>query len=387
MKSILLTINALFLLLSMTKAQEIKNNLFYSCENCKITNIYSFGENKVLFYHDGTSDNDYIYLLNSNNLFIDTLKVASANGKMIKLSNNEFIALDLNIPTQVKIINNKLKVSSKRIFTTYQFKDKYDECDLILDGKYMIGRTTLILNGEKVYDIGLLSTDISTAELKEMSKIQKAQHGYILDETYYILDYKNRRKNKLNTNLKVDTIIDYKLTLPERSNCTYIGNYNIFKDSYYFGFFSYYFSDKYIYYFNMRDQTLYTIERKPLKLKTYFRLPIDNPDKNAWKHYYDYENNKHYFLRMVKNFDETIKSKKEQFEKTTFTFELYEYNKNENDLVYRCSIDYIPNTISNECLYKIIEKKNGTDILKTKISDIITNSIHKLKISNEVIIE
>lgn len=387
---IIITLSVLFFTIQNTiTAQIIDNNLYYSCKDCKISTIKHFGENKILLYHDGGAKKDLIYLLDSNNLFIDTLEVTSANGIIMKLSNNEFIATDLNIPTQVKIINNKLEVSAKRIFTTYHVKDFYNGCNIILDGKYMLGRIHHInVNKQKVYDMGLTCTNISKATLNEIPKFLKIQYGFILSEKYYMFDYKNNIWKKLNNDLKTDTIIPYKLTLEKRSNCTSVSNYDIesFSGNYY-GFYSYSFNNKYIYYFDLQSQSLFTIGRDSLDLVKYFRLPITNIDKNAWKHYYDEENSKHYFLQMVKSENDSLQNRKDIIKNTTFSFDLFEYNEVNNDLTYRCSINYVPNSIYNENLFRIKNNGERTDILRIPITNIITNSNVKLKITNIINVE
>ena len=365
------------------KAQDVYSNLFYSCQDCKISKIESFGENKVLLYHDGGIKKDYIFLLDSNNLFIDTLRTASSDGKIIKLSDSEFIAQDLNVPIQVKIVNNKFVESTKIIFPTYTFKEAYNGADFILDGKYMFGRINKIFIDNKfVYDVGFCCTDISNAKLKEISKYKKITYGFIVDKPYFMLDYKKR----YNVNLPTDTIIDYKLTLKIRSNCTDIGQTQLEKDNgYNFGFYSYAFSDSSIFYFNMRNQTLYFINRGSFKLEKYFELPIAYPNKNAWKHYYDNDDKRHYFLKMVKTEKQEDSKKKQKEKGYEFMFELFEYRN--NALIYRCTIDYIPKLITKDCLYRIIEKENSTDILKIPISNIITKKETELNVIKVVDVE
>jgi len=360
--------------------QEIDNNLFYSCRNCKVKNLHFFGENKVLISRTPKSKYDYIYLLNSNNLFVDTLTIASTNGKIIKISDNEFITLDLNIPIQIKIINNKFVLNKKNIFATSSFKNKYLTGDLILDNKYILGQITKKINGKRKYNIGLYYINISNSMLKIMTNIEKERYEFIINKDYYMLDY-NKRK-KINVNIEPIEIINYNLTKNKRSNCTSIANYyiGINNELYYYGFFTYVFNKNNIYYFDMNSQTLFFIDRTSFSLKNYYRLPIQNPDKNAWAYYYDFKKNKHYLLQLEKNIITTGK-----INKTNFKFNLFELNTNNKELVYLCYINYIPKIIIDNYIYKIVKNnENGYDILRTNISDIITKKSKKLKILDEV---
>ena len=340
----------LFVILSLLSvtiySQEVKTTTFYSCRDCKIEKIIRVGENTVLSFSTYNNGN-FLYLLNNNNLFVDTIKLISPQG-LYAVDSNEFIIPDLNIPMQFIITDNQFRLKSKKIFISSKFTFKNFMVSFVLDGKYW----GMFKNNK---------TTLCYFDINDYPKIQM-RSKIINNDTIFTLLY-NKRKN-INTDILPHIVVDKETIGQKRTN-------------YSFGFNSFGFSSNNIFFFDIVSQSFYIVERASNTMKEYFRLPINNERNDSWNYFYDNIANKHYFLK--RSFAKVDEKEK---------YELFLFNINHKNLQFVCQLNYIPNLISNRDVYRIIENnENGFDILRFNISDIITKTNRKIKISESVDVE
>jgi hypothetical protein len=283
-KSVLLLLAIFSTTLSYSQEQELPKNLVYANENLAFEEVLAVGNYKLLrITPDRQQNKRFIYLLDEQNLVVDTMKVMG-NDRFLIRSDSNFTIRALSEYANYVIQDNSL-VSTSGFETRYKFTNRVINPIFMLNkqlfGSFYLGNDCSIYNS--------MTFDIVKAQAYPKNNIKdynlyQIDSLMVFDENTYFL------KN----NIPVDNKDLIKPVLTKSDVCSGRIQYP------YYGWNSYSLNGNSFFMYEKRAATIYHFDiENELEVLNKFELPIDNKSTEGWKYLFDYNRKEHYAAKRI----------------------------------------------------------------------------------------
>lgn len=336
---------------AQVEGQTLPKNLMYAAENLVFEDILTIGDFKLLRITPSNRQNKrFVYLLNKENLVVDTMKVF---GNDLFLIRNDSSFSIRGLGDYIDITITKDKLNARRGF---QNKAKFESATLdplfVLNNQ-LLGKTWLRKEGYYVYDWLPFDQIQTTAyvknKLKEYNFYQLDNLMILDEETTFLTDGATIEKDDL-----IKPVLNEAELGTKRIRYPYYGgsSYSKIKNS----FFMY-----------ERDRgTIYQLDvDNDFALLNSLELPIADYKIVGWKYLFDYTKKEHYAVKRIKQMSEVEATSKRKRKKQEVTYEyvLYQLDFNKNTAKPLFKLGFDPKMVDNALIYEIVqESKKGSAI-------------------------
>lgn len=267
-----------FLMCVSLVAQPTHPNYIYGCENCAVTGVRIVGPNKVL-EDFGKTGKRRLILLDSQNLQVDEIEV---NGPVSLVPTGPYTVKvrELGAVVDLSIRNHTFQIDtfmpllggfSAQHGLMYPIQTQYYLIGGGQDGFYYLPLD------QELYT---LERRVRTDEYNQKGKVERALFGHFSQ----INTPELTRHADVNMRAFSAPFIDVK---PRQEKQTYFPAWdNIEIDG------------ENLFVFSRVDQVFYRVQLTPDRpqIIDQVKLPVKNPNREGWIHYYDFQEKQHYFV-------------------------------------------------------------------------------------------
>lgn len=342
-----------FLCLSSFKihGQELARNLVYANKNLIFEDVMVVGKHKLLRITPAQRQNNrFVYLLDEQNIVVDTLKILG-NDRFLIHNDSSFSIKGLGEYVKVKISNSKL-------VTTAGYKVKYSFEEKVFSPLFMLNNN---LFGSKWDGKNAISTYHSapfTAIKSNVITSNKIQEYNIFQlDTLLLFDGSTYFLNGSNF-IPPDKLLKPLIDSDSKAN-------KALKSPYY-GWNSYSVLDNEFVMYEKKRGTIFKFDsQKNFEVISKLELPKEDSSSFGWKYLFDYSKKKHYAVRRKteKTEGNDLKKRKKNSKRKTSEYEytLYEVDLNGNKIKPMFRLGFDPKMIDNDLIYEIVqESKKGS---------------------------
>jgi hypothetical protein len=326
-------------------------NLMYAAENLVFEDILAIGNYKLLLISPERQENKrFVYLLNKENLVVDTMKVYGYERYLIR-NDTSLSIRGLNESVDITISKSSLKATSG-----FETKSKFTNGvirPLFVFDKRLFGSFYLPEKDYSVYN-WIPFKQIQTNAYVE-NKLN--EYNFYQLDTLMILDEET-------TFLKDGVVIRNGDLIKPVLNEVELGPERI--KSPYYGWGSYSLTGKNFFMYERDRGTIYQLDvDNDFALLNSLQLPIKDNKIEGWKYLFDYTKKEHYAVKRIKqvNEEEATSKRKKRKQEVTYEYVLYQLDFNKNTIKPLFKLGFDPKMVDNALVYEIVqESKKGSAI-------------------------
>jgi len=334
--------------LSYSQEQELPKNLVYANENLAFEEIVAVGNYKLLrITPDRQQNKRFIYLLDEQNLVVDTMKVMG-NDRFLIRSDSNFTIRALNEYVNFKISENGL-IATSGFETRYKFTSQVINPIFMLNkqlfGSYYLGNDCSVYN--------FMAFDVVKTMLYPKNNFQD-YNLYQIDSLMVFDENTSFLKN----NTPVDKQDLIKPVLTKSDVC--LGRIQ----SPYYGWNSYSLNGNSFYMYEKRAATIYHFDiENEFEVLNKFELPIDDKPTEGWKYLFDYNRKEHYAAKRIELPNTGENKKKKRNTSPSYEYQLYSVDMVNNKMKALFKLGFDPKMIDKGLIYEIVsESKKGSAV-------------------------